>query len=86
LHFDAFDSSLNTSASMWECRHADTRRTAGTTSCTATNATFRLAASDLLSSQQVRVRANGRHNLAGPVLINKSAGLQWQFSKDAFQQ
>jgi hypothetical protein len=64
---------------MRECQHADTRWTTGTASCTATNTIFRLASSDLLSSQQVQFRVDGRHNLAGSVLINKSAGVQWEF-------
>jgi hypothetical protein len=40
--------------------------------------------SDPLSSQQVQFRADGRRNLAGSVLINKSAGVQWQFRQMYF--
>jgi hypothetical protein len=41
------------------CQHADKRLGTSTASVSATNAVFRHAKSDLLSSQQVRFRANG---------------------------
>jgi len=43
IAFRCLEFIMNTSTSMRECQHADTRWTTGTASCTATNAIFRPA-------------------------------------------
>jgi len=76
LHFDALNSSLNASMSMRECQHADKRWTTGTASCTTTDAISRIARPIFFTLNRFRFRVDGRHNLAGSVLIDKSAGGQ----------